>query len=80
MKSGHTYVILAVIVVLLLLLVAAYEKGLLDSVLPAKWHKHKMHFVGAFGREPGMMNCLKFPGPSHGHGQRWSNFNRCTWV
>jgi hypothetical protein len=69
-----------VIVVIIALAIFAYEKGWLNSILPAKWQKQtatqKAGFVGAYGRTPEMQNCLAFPGPL----QRWTNFNRCIWV
>ena len=68
------YVILAVVVVLVILLIFAYEKGWLNKILPQKWQKHKTGFVGAFGRTPGMQNCLAYAGP-HRHA---TTFNRCT--
>ncbi len=74
MSSKNLYITIAVIVVLLLILIFAYEKGWLNKFLPTSWQKSG--FVGAYGRTPGMQNCLAYPGPN----QRWSNFNRCTWV
>jgi hypothetical protein len=76
MAPKNWYIILAVVVVLLIIAVAAYEKGWLNDILPASWKKHKSTFVGAYGRTPGMQNCLAFSDPS----QRQTYFNRCTWV
>jgi hypothetical protein len=72
----ETYVVVAIVIVLLLVLAAfAYEKGWLNGVLPTRWQKRKAHFVGAYGRTPGMQGCLALDPTG-----RWPYFNRCIHV
>jgi len=74
MKSKSIYSTIAVIVVLIIVIALSYERKWLNRILPPKWQKQG--FVGAFGRTPGMQNCLAFSGDA----KRWSHFNRCTYA
>jgi hypothetical protein len=68
--EGDSKIALAFVCVLAIALIAwGYYKG---------WFKMddgKSQFVGAYGRTPGMQNCLATRGDG-----KWSYFNRCMWV
>ena len=66
--------VIAVLIVLAIVLVFTYQYEWLNKFLPASWQKQT--FVGAYGRTPGMQNCLAFGND----GQRWPFFNRCTYA
>lgn len=80
--------IIGVLIVLIIILAVSYEQGRLDTYLPQSWVKGTPSngtagasgatdsFVGAYGRSPGMQQCLAFSDP----GSRKPYFNRCTWV
>ena len=66
-----------------LLLLAAYGYSRcrfgINKLLPARWQKTcpaANGFVGAYGRTPGMQNCLA----STSQDDHAPYFNRCTWV
>jgi hypothetical protein len=74
--EGDTKIALALVCVLAIALaVWAYHKGWFvlseKNAPPAAGEK----FVGAYGRTPGMQNCLATRDDG-----KWSYFNRCMWV
>jgi hypothetical protein len=69
MKGSEELCLAAICVVIICLAAWAYHEGWFT---PAP---NKNHFVGAYGRTPGMQNCI-----ATGPDGKSSYFNRCTWV